>query len=282
MTEDLGSCLPDWAAGMADLHAHAAPSLMPRHHDDRNMVAAEQSVGFTTVVLKAHEGSTVERAAAAGPDVYGGIVLNSTVGGANPDAVEVSARLGGRVVWMPTISSRAHQAAAASPELSLHREFTLQPVDVLDDGKLRDEWYAVLDIVASHDLLLASGHLSASETVVLFREARRRGVERLLVNHPKMAFLHWDQEASQMLEQLGAYLELGILPDLIGGDGHSCLSLVDTYPKTLLAFGSDLGHVDHPSPVDGVAPWLRRLEKRVGEKDAVQIMTTQTKNLLLA
>ena len=87
--------LPDWAAGMADLHTHAAPSLLPRHGDDRATVAAEHAVGFSTVVLKAHEGSTVERAAAAGDGAYGGIVLNSPVGGANPDAVEVAARLGG-------------------------------------------------------------------------------------------------------------------------------------------------------------------------------------------
>ena len=89
---------------MADLHVHAAPSLLPRHGDDRATVAAERAVGFSTVVLKAHEGSTVERATCAGDGAFGGIVLNSPVGGANPDAVEVAARLGGRVAWMPTVS----------------------------------------------------------------------------------------------------------------------------------------------------------------------------------
>src|SRR6516164_10624037 len=161
---------------MADLHVHAAPSLLPRHGDDRATVEAERAVGFSTVVLKAHEGSTVERAAAAGDGVYGGVVLNSAIGGANPDAVEVAARLGGRVVWMPTVSARAHKAGASSPELSVHRGFELGPVDVIDDGVLRAEWHDVLDIVAAHDLVLASGHLSADETVVLFRQARHHGV----------------------------------------------------------------------------------------------------------
>jgi Family of unknown function (DUF6282) len=78
---------------------------------------------------------------------------------------------------MPTVSARTHQAGASSPELSVHRGFELRPVDVVDDGVLRAEWH---DVIAARDLLLASGHLSAAETVVLFREARRRGVSRLV------------------------------------------------------------------------------------------------------
>jgi hypothetical protein len=274
--------LPDWAFGMADLHVHAAPSLLPRHGDDAATVAAQRAVGFTTLVLKAHEGSTVERALLAGADVYGGVVLNSPVGGANPDAVEVAARLGGRVVWMPTVSSRTHKAGAASPELSVHRGFELSPVDVVaHDGTLLPEWLPVLDAVAAHDLLLASGHLSAAETVVLFTEARRRGVRRLLVNHPMMAFLHWDSAASAMLRGLGAYLELGILPDLLGDAAHSSLTLTAEYPHDLLAFGGDLGHAAHDPPAVAVAPWLHALEQHVGAAQAAAIMTTQTRSLLL-
>jgi hypothetical protein len=273
--------LPEWATDMADLHAHAAPSLLPRHGDDRATVAAERAVGFSTVVLKAHEGSTVERAAALGNGVYGGIVLNSPIGGANPDAVEVAARLGGRVVWMPTVSARTHKAGAASPELSVHRGFELRRVDVIADGTLLPPWFDVLDVVATHDLLLASGHLSADETVVLFREAKRRGVQRLLVNHPKMAFLHWNDEASSALQELDAHLELGILPDLLGDADHESLTLTGTYPTSLLVFGGDLGHADHAPPATAVAPWLRALEKNVGAALAAKIMTTQTRSLLL-
>jgi hypothetical protein len=273
--------LPDWAVGMTDLHTHSAPSLLPRHGDDRATVEAEHAQGFTTVVLKAHEGSTVERAAAAGDGVYGGIVLNSPVGGANPDAVEIAARLGGRVVWMPTVSSRTHKAGASSPELAVHRGFELGAVDVIDDGTLLPGWHDVLDVVAAHDLLLASGHLSADETVVLFRAARQHGVQRLLVNHPKMAFLQWTDEAAAALQELDAHLELGIRPDLLGDAEHASLTLTDRYPTSLLAFGGDLGHAEHEPPAVAVAPWLRQLEERVGVDVATAIMTTQTRSLLL-
>jgi hypothetical protein len=280
MSDFYAPALPDWATDMADLHVHAAPSLLPRHGDDRQTVAAERETGFSTVVLKAHEGSTVERARCAGDGAYGGVVLNSAVGGANPDAVEISARLGGRVVWMPTVSAATHKAGAASPELAVHRGFELRLVEVLDDaGALRPEWFDVLDAVARHDLLLCSGHLSAAETAVLFTQARRRGVARLLVNHPMMAFLGWNDASAAALRELGAYLELGILPDLLD-PGRSCLSLTENYPASLLAFGGDLGHARHDPPAVAVAPWLRALEERVGPARAAAVMTSQTRGLL--
>ncbi|MEO7070566.1 MAG: DUF6282 family protein [Nostocoides sp.] len=279
---DLPVPLPEWAVEMVDLHVHSAPSLLPRHGDDARTVAAQRAVGFGTVVLKAHEGSTVDRAMIAGDGVFGGVVLNSPLGGANPDAVEVAARLGGRVVWMPTVSARNHKRGASSPELSVHRGFELGPVEVTDaQGALLPVWHDVLDVVAAHDLLLASGHLSAAETVLLFTAARQHGIRRLLVNHPLMAFLHWTPEAGEALRALDAHLELGILPDLLGDADHASLRLTATYPTVLLAFGGDLGHAHHPGPDTAVAPWLRDLERCVGADRAAAIMTTQTKGLLL-
>jgi hypothetical protein len=270
---------------MVDLHVHAAPSLLPRHGNDAQTIVAERAVGFGTVVLKSHEGSTVERATiAGGPDagVYGGVVLNSPVGGANPDAVQVAARLGGRLVWMPTVSAPNHRSGASSPELSVHRGFELAPVPVTDaEGRLLAAWHDVIDVVLERDLLLASGHLRASETVSLFTEAHRRGARRLMVNHPLMAFLRWTDQDARALLALDAHLELGILPDLLGDADHASLTLTRTYPASLLVFGGDLGHAHHAGPDTAVAPWLSDLEDRVGADRAAAIMTTQTRNLLL-
>lgn len=275
------SPMPDWAVGMVDLHAHAAPSLLPRHGNDATTVSVEKRLGFHTVVLKAHEGSTVERASAAGVGVYGGIVLNSPVGGGNADAVEVAARLGGRIVWMPTVSSATHKAGATNPELSVHKGFELRLVEVFEDGKLRPEWYDVLDVVAAHDMVLASGHLSADEAAALFQVAVARGVTRLMVNHPKMSFLGWNHDAARVLRDLGAHLELGILPDILGGPEHSSLTLTEEYPHELLVFGADLGHADHPGPLEAIPNWFRDLERRVGAQTAQRIVVSNSIRLLL-
>jgi hypothetical protein len=275
-------------SGVADLHVHGAPSLVERHGLDHEVLGAHGSVGVDFAVLKAHEGSTVERAllaaereAAAGVEVVGGIVLNSPVGGANPDAVEVAARLGGRVVWMPTVSAPAHIASASSPELSVHRNLAFRQVDILDAaGALLPGWQDVLDVVAAHDLVLASGHLTCTQSLVLFRAAKAAGVRRMLLNHPRMPFLQWDDAAAPELAALGVVLELGILPDILTGDSPPSTTLGEVYPHDMLAFGGDLGHAHYPTMEQALPGWLADLERSVGESDTELIMTTVGRQLV--
>ncbi len=275
-------------SGVADLHVHGAPSLVERHGFDHEVLGAHGSVGVDFAVLKAHEGSTVERAvlagqrdAAAGVTVVGGIVLNSPAGGANPDAVEVAARLGGRVVWMPTISAPAHIASAANPELSVHKGLAFRHVDVVDDaGALLPAWRDVLDVVAAHDLVLASGHLTCGQALVLFRAAKAAGVTRMLLNHPRMPFLQWDDAAAPEFAQLGVVLELGILPDILTTNGPPSTTLGEVYPHDLLAFGGDLGHAHYPTMEQALPGWLADLERCVGESDTEMIMTSVGRRLV--
>ncbi|WP_091537817.1 DUF6282 family protein [Modestobacter sp. DSM 44400] len=275
-------------SGVADLHVHGAPSLVERHGFDHEVLGAHGAVGVDFAVLKAHEGSTVERAVlagqreeAAGVEVVGGIVLNSPVGGANADAVEVAARLGGRVVWMPTVSAPAHIAAASSPELSVHRGLAFRQVDVLDDGgALLPGWQDVLDVVAAHDLVLASGHLTCAQALVLFRAARGAGVTRMLFNHPRMPFLRWDDAAVPELAGLGVVLELGILPDILTIDGPPSTTLGEVYPHDMLAFGGDLGHAHYPTMEQALPGWLADLKRSVGESGTEMIMTTVGRRLV--
>lgn len=281
---------PGLIAGVADLHVHGAPSLVERHGFDHEVLGAHGSVGVDFAVLKAHEGSTVERAvlagqrdAASGVTVAGGIVLNSPVGGANPDAVEVAARLGGRVVWMPTVSAPAHIASSSSPELSVHRNLAFRQVDVLDEtGALLPDWHDVLDVVAAHDLVLASGHLTCGQALVLFRAAKAAGVTRMLLNHPRMPFLEWDDAAAPEFAELGVVLELGILPDILTTTGPPSTTLGDVYPHDMLAFGGDLGHAHYPTMEQALPGWLADLERCVGESDTELIMTTVGRRLVQA
>lgn len=280
---------PRLISGVADLHVHGAPSLVPRHGLDHEVVGAHAQVGVDLAVLKAHEGSTAERAVLAreragtdGVQVLGGIVLNSPVGGANPDAVEVAARLGGRVVWMPTVSAPAHVASVARPELSVHRTLSFRQVDVLGDaGALLPAWQEVLDVVAAADLVLASGHLTCAEALVLFRAARAAGVRRMLLNHPRMPFLQWDDAAAPELARLGVVLELGILPDLLTPDGPRSTTLGEVYPHDQLAFGGDLGHADHPTMAQALPGWLAELEACLGEAGTERALTTVGRELVL-
>ena len=257
---------------------------MPRRHTDGEILKIARQVGVETLVLKAHEGSTVERARVQGDGAIGGIVLNSPVGGANPDAVSVAAALDGRIVWMPTVSAPAHVAARSSPELSVHREVRFSEVPIVLDGRVRDEWHDVIDLVAQHDLVLASGHLAMDEAVAVFELAVARGVKRLLVNHPQLPFLEWRHEHVSRFRQLGARVEIGVVADRLAKTGQIHPSpteyFLDRYPRELLVFGSDLGHEAFPEYVSGIRDWIEELAKKLDSNGLEAVLSKNGKELL--
>ena len=71
-------------------------------------------------MLKSHYAPTAERAAvvrAAVPGVraLGAIALNAGVGGLNAQAVEIAARGGARIVWLPTVDAE-NEASEEGPK----------------------------------------------------------------------------------------------------------------------------------------------------------------------
>ena len=201
--------------------------------------------------------------------------------GANPDAVAVAASLGGRMVWMPTISAAAHIAAQSQAALSVHRKLAFSPVPVCDGDKLRSEWLPVLDLIADHDLVLGSGHVSMDETLCLFKTAVSRGVKRLLINHPLMPFLGWRDEHGDEFSRLGARIEIGVLADHLSETEISPTEyLASHYPNELLLFGSDLGHTSFPDYHAGIKDWIEQVEPIVGERQLEKIMTRNGQELL--
>ena len=270
--------------GIIDFHIHTAPSLVPRHHLDTGIAEVMRQAGITTFVIKAHEGSTAARAALIGDGAIGGVVLNSPVGGANPDAVQTAARLGGRLVWLPTISAPAHIANLQSRELSLHEGMTASGVDLIDEsGRPLPAWHDVFDVVAEHNLILASGHLTTAETVTFFSAASEHGVTKFLVNHPMLPFLQWDADLAPDLQKLDARFEVGPLADLLMPDreeGGATVRLAELYPDSLLVFGSDLGHAHSPGIQQGVEDWVGRMGALLGEKTVDDITRRNGESLL--
>ena len=152
-------------------------------------------------VLKSHYGSTAERAsvvraAVPGVDVRGAIALNRAVGGINPLAVEIAAREGARTVWLPTVDSvnESHEREAppgakvpvwVKLQLELREQgIEIDPVPVVDEhGTVLPALREVLGMIARHDMLLATGHLSRDEIFAVVDAAVDAGVEDI-VDHP--------------------------------------------------------------------------------------------------
>ena len=158
------------------------------------------------IVLKNHYESTaglayLARKAAPGLDVFGGIDLNLTVGGMNPAAVEHLTQIAGgwgRVVWMSTFD--AENQVRYSKE---NRPF----VSVSRNGELLPETKAVIGVIAKHDLVMATGHVSATEGLMLLREGQRQGVRHMVVTHAMNPPILMDVAQMQEAAKLGAFIE---------------------------------------------------------------------------
>ena len=64
----------------------------------------------------------------------------------------------------------------------------------------------ILNSIAEFDAILSSGHLHVYEIWKLFTEAKKRGVKRLIINHP-MYGLHFTYDDIKELAELGALIE---------------------------------------------------------------------------
>jgi Family of unknown function (DUF6282) len=107
--------------GAFDLHIHVAPDVPPRRVDDVTLAHRFAEVGLAGFGLKSHYTSTAERARVVsalvpGVQVVGAVAMNQAVGGMNALAVEIAAREGARIVWMPTVDSPAETAGRTEPK----------------------------------------------------------------------------------------------------------------------------------------------------------------------
>jgi hypothetical protein len=227
------------------------------------------------LVLKNHNEPTASwaylmRKETPGIEVFGGIVLNRTVGGVNAAAVEhMTAVKGGwgRVVWMPTFD--AENQVRYSKE---NRPF----VPVARDGELLPEVREVLGIIVRHRLVLATGHSSPAEDLMLIREARRAGVESIVVTHPLLPPVNMNIDEMKLAAQMGAYLEF-VYGGLVGPD--RTLSLND-YSVAIRAVGpehcilsSDLGQAGNALHTDGWVAFFQMLRAQGFSQQAIGEMS---------
>lgn len=174
--------------GVVDMHVHSGPDLLPRSYDDFELCDAAVRVGARAIVIKTHLGETTSRAylanrycqlvhGASDFTMYGGIVLNRCVGGINPTAVENVLKLGGKVVWLPTLSARRHLEQMGLP--------TADAVEVVCEGKVVPELMEVLRLIRDYDAVLATAHVAPSEAFLIVEAARNIGVKKIVITHPE-------------------------------------------------------------------------------------------------
>ena len=211
------------------------------------------------ILITSHQNSTVERAWLVsqwipGIRVFGGIVLNETVGGLNPAAVRLAVKMGAKQVWMPTRSARNHR----------RYEGLDGGISILDEHRhLLPVAEEILQILSGSGCILGSGHLSQEETFALIGRARALGGVRVLVTHPEWAPTFYSVEQQKALAAHGNVM----FERCFVSTTHLCgfvpfetieRAIMDTgVENTVLS--TDLGQPDTPPPVEGLRLYAERL-----------------------
>ncbi|MBM3674742.1 MAG: hypothetical protein FJW88_07245 [Actinobacteria bacterium] len=250
--------MPVDLTGATDLHVHFGPDP----HRERSVTALQAAreaaaAGHRAIVLKSHDTPTAGLAAALDPvveglRVLGGVCCDHEVGGVNPAAVETALRLGARVVWLPTLSSRQDFENGVAAQLGIPGP-GLRVLD--DDGALTPETHEVLRLTAEHGAVLATGHVSAAEHHAVVREQAPRGP--VLVTHAMEELAGPDLSVAQCAElaELGAHIELcaltctGFLATRPPAELAACIRAVGPERVTL---GTDFGQARNEHPATGL------------------------------
>jgi hypothetical protein len=271
--------------GAVDLHVHSGPSTMPRQVDHFQATEEAAAAGMRGILFKDHHYSVapflpiMDRVLGhLGVTMHSGLVLNNTVGGLNPFVVDAQLKMGAKLIWMPTAQSANHiRSSRRKSRLASNVQLKDAPgITVVDAyGELLDEVKEILDSIAEFDAILSSGHLHISEIWTLFEEAKKRGVKRLLINHP-MYGLHFTYDDIRELADFGALIEQS-----------ACLYIDSRFnvfsPRELKehieaagvarsSIGSDLGQVDNPTPVGGMRQVIKLCLALGFSEDDVRVM----------
>lgn len=287
-------------SGAYDLHVHSAPDVLPRRFNDIEMAQRIIDSGMAGFAIKSHYFCTADRAKLINElypkcHAFGMIWLNNSVGGINPFAVELAGRAGTKIVGFPTVDT----------ENSITRTFTLppekrgfwariivdmkndgielKPVQVSEDGKLLPAVYDVLDIIAKYNMILATGHLSVSDCLLLTKAAHERKVERIICTHVSSAASGYGVEYQKQMLQYGCFMEHttnGVSSGKVPYE--KMVGQIQEIGIEHCVINTDLGQPKNKYPDEGLLDFCTRLVEETGlsETDVRKAIVDNPKALL--
>jgi len=270
--------------GTIDFHIHTGPDIYPRLLNDIEVARQAKRAGMKAVLIKSHATITGDRAqiaqSVAGFPVFGGVALNWHVGGLNKYAVECAAKLGVKEVWMPTTHAANYlKYVDHVPMFAKSMPKDIQGISILrEDGSLVSELGPILEVIARNGMILATGHLSPEEGLALIPEAKKAGIDKIVVTHPVASFVNYS--AGQMREALSrgaTYLEhvfndctpqvANPLPPSALGDAIRAIG-----PEYCI-MSTDSGQVVNPPPVKVMAWYIKEMLQYGFSPKEIRIMT---------
>ena len=204
--------------GAIEMHCHSSPSLFPRKQNDWELLEDAKQAKMHSIVIKSHESQTYDRATLLNLNqedvkVIGGLVLNHFSGGLNPFTVDAAIQSGAQIIWMPTFSSKQHQNYFEERKTNLFKNSNMLSqqgygIEILDENdKLKIHVHEILELIASSNAILSTGHLSVKEVCILVREAKLHGIDKILIQHADLGIARIPFEVQKDLVYQGAIIE---------------------------------------------------------------------------
>lgn len=253
---------PNILDGVIDIHIHTAPDIKPRLESDIEVAINSKMESMGAIVLKSHSEPTSGRAKVASEitefPVFGGVVLNNSVGGLNVDAVRSCAAMDGKFIWFPTTSARSVKFDFESVEEIIH-------------------------VVADNGLVLATGHLKPEQIFNLIDIARSHGVWKIIVNHPfaEVVSATLDEQVEMSRH---AYLEHCFVTCMEQHRNLDPLNIKDSIEvvgadRCIMA--TDFGQPHNPSPSEGMKMFINKMMDLGVKKSEIHSMSIKNPRNLI-
>lgn len=244
---------------LIDMHVHTGPDIQPRFQDDIDAARSARDAEMKAILLKSHITLTADRAVLAekqvpGIRVFGSLVLNSTVGGINPQAVEVALKMGAKEIWFPTFDAANHHG----PE-GRGRGYSI----LTEMGKLHNDVFRIIELIASSEAILGTGHISVNETLHLVEACRDIGLRKILVTHPEAAVIRMPVDVQKEIRGEDLYFERCFV-DTTYVEGHATnmeelAYVIGEVGEESTVLTTDFGLKTLGSPVEAMREYLSGL-----------------------
>jgi hypothetical protein len=287
--------------GAYDTHVHSGPDVLPRKFDDFELAKRAQERGMAGFVLKSHYICTADRAtlvreAFPGVQAFGGLALNNSVGGLNPIAVDIAGRLGNKVVWLPTVDSANELENVAGQRdesklpywMSIAREMRAlgiagEWIEVTDaDGKVSQATRSCLELIAKHDMVLATGHIRPAAMLPVVQIAREVGVRRIIITHPEFPTTLLSIDQQKELQRHDVYFERCFTTPQSGKISWDHLyENVRQLGTSTTILATDLGQSTNPYVDEGLEQYIGRFLDAGFAETAVQDMVAANPSAVL-
>ena len=259
--------------GSIDTHIHSGPDVVPRKMNDFELARDCAKAGMRGLVVKCHVAATEGRASIVQQQidnikVWGGIALNHHTGGLNPEAVRISAKMGAKIIWMPTVSSEnhIHYFGLSGHMDALGGGMAGKGITIYNQsGKIKEEVFNILEIIKEADIILATGHLSPKESIDLITVALRNGLKKILFTHPEGHLTKLPVEEQKRLAKKGVFFErCWVVTTNIAGESarlpaENIARDIKTVGTSSTIMATDHGQVSNPSPAQAMTNYIANM-----------------------